>query len=200
MRSPHIYPCLLRWKNFLWFHHVNFSALLIALVNVIEDSEENDCGGFQFDIYRNVWKYQKMSHLTDIRIFTPNKWMLMLIFDEKIKIRLFEVDFKHRANVSFFLKCYDIYTLSWKTKTLVLVVWERHRHEGLLGKCYTTAVIHNNNPDLLFVSTLEFRQCDSMKLKVIFPATLSLEPNNFHEKTWPYIQIESINESYTLII
>ena len=100
----------------------------------------------------------------------------------------------------FFLKCYDIYTLSWKTKTLVLVVWERHRHEGLLGKCYTTAVIHNNNPDLLFVSTLEFRQCDSMKLKVFFPATLSLEPNNFHEKTWPYIQIESINESYTLII
>ena len=72
---------------------------------------------------------------------------------------------------SFFLKCYDIYTLSWKTKTLVLAVWERHRHEGLLGKCYTAAVIHNNNPDLLFVSALEFRQCsiDSMKLKV-FPS------------------------------
>ena len=56
---------VLRWKNFLWFHHVNFSALLIALVNVIEDSEENDCGGFQFDIYHNVWKYQKMSHFSE---------------------------------------------------------------------------------------------------------------------------------------
>ena len=60
--------------------------------------------------------------------------MLMLIFDEKIKIRLFEVDFKHRANVSFFLKCYDIYTLSWKNENSGACGMRETPPRGAVGK------------------------------------------------------------------